>query len=118
PMLVQLPFLWALFRVLHEFPESLDPSFLIWNLAEPAGNPYYILPVLAGVTTYLQTMMAMTDPSQKLMMTIMPVFIGWLSIQFPAGLVLYWTVSNVFSIGQQYVINQHMAAAKNGGGAK
>ena len=118
PLLIQLPFLWALFWVLRDFPESLNPNFLIWNLAEEAKDPLYILPILAGVTTYIQMMMAMTDPSQKLMMTIMPIFIGWLSVQFPAGLVLYWTVSNIFSIGQQYLINQQMAAAKSQEGAK
>lgn len=115
PLLVQLPFLWALFWALNNFPEQLDPHFLVWNLSEPAGTPYYILPILAGVTTYVQMLLSMTDPNQKVMMAIMPVFIGWLSISFPAGLVLYWTVSNVFSIGQQYLINQKMAAAKQGG---
>lgn len=118
PMLVQLPFLWALFWVLREFPEGLDPHFLVWNLAEAASEPLFILPALAGLTTYLQmTMTTGTDQSQKVMMTIMPIFIGWLSISFPAGLVLYWTVSNVFSIGQQYLVNKQMAAG-NPGGAK
>lgn len=116
PMLVQLPFLWALFWVLREFPEGLDPHFLVWNLAEAASEPLFLLPALAGLTTYIQ--MAMTtgsDQSQKVMMTIMPIFIGWLSISFPAGLVLYWTVSNVFSIGQQYLVNKQMEAGSPGG---
>ena len=115
PLLVQLPFLWALFWALNDFPEQLDPHFLIWNLSEPAATPYYILPILAGLTTYFQMLLSMSDPNQKAMMAVMPVFIGWLSVSFPAGLVLYWTVSNVFSIGQQYLINQKMAAAKQGG---
>lgn len=115
PLLVQLPFLWALFWVLREFPDTLNPEFFIWNLKEAAAEPLYILPILAGVTTYLQMMLSMTDPSQKIMMTIMPVFIAWLSVSFPAGLVLYWTVSNVFSIGQQYLVNQQMAAGNQGG---
>lgn len=116
PMLVQLPFLWALFWVLREFPEGLDPHFLVWNLAEAASEPLFILPALAGLTTYIQmTMTTGSDQSQKVMMTIMPIFIGWLSISFPAGLVLYWTVSNVFSIGQQYLVNKQMAAGSPGG---
>lgn len=116
PMLVQLPFLWALFWVLREFPEGLDPHFLVWNLAEAASEPLFILPALAGLTTYIQmTMTTGSDQSQKVMMTIMPIFIGWLSISFPAGLVLYWTVSNVFSIGQQYLVNKQMEAGSPGG---
>lgn len=120
PLLVQLPFLWALFWVLREFPSNLDPHFLIWNLSAQAREPLFILPALAALTTYFQMSMAMTDPNQRVMMFIMPLFIGWLSsTDFPAGLVLYWVVSNIFSIGQQYMVNQHMEAAKGTkGGAK
>lgn len=110
PMLIQLPFLWALFRVLQEFPLA-QREFLMWDLAAP--DPLYILPILSGLTTYGQMMLTATgDSSQKAMMLIMPIFLTWISTQFPAGLVLYWTVSNVFSIVQQYVINKQLAAAK------
>ncbi|MBO8141055.1 MAG: YidC/Oxa1 family membrane protein insertase [Firmicutes bacterium] len=113
PVLVQLPILWALFFVLREFPLE-QRQFLIWDLAGPAGEPYWILPLLSGLTTYGQMMLSATDPSQRAMMFIMPVFLVWVSVQFPAGLVLYWVVSNVFSMGQQYVINRQLAAAKKG----
>jgi len=114
PVLVQLPFLWALFRVLQDFPLE-QRHFLIWDLAGPAGEPLWILPLLSGATTYLQMMQTATgDQTQKAMMLIMPVFLTWISVQFPAGLVLYWVVSNVFSIGQQYLINKQLAAAKKG----
>ncbi|MFS8542618.1 MAG: YidC/Oxa1 family membrane protein insertase [Limnochordales bacterium] len=113
PVLIQLPFLWALFRVLQDFPlEQRD--FLIWDLAGPAGEPLWILPILSGLTTYGQMMLTSTDPSQRAMMLIMPLFLTWISIQFPAGLVLYWVVSNLFSIGQQYLINKQLEAAKKG----
>ena len=94
PMVVQLPFLWA---------TSLS-----------APDPLYILPVLSAVTTYLQMIMTSADASQKSMMYIMPVFIGYISINFPAGLVIYWVVSNLFSMGQQYVIAQRMSPQKGG----
>jgi len=114
PVLIQLPFLWALFRVLQDFPLE-QRQFLIWDLAGPAGEPLWILPLLSGLTTYGQMMLTATgDQSQKAMMLVMPVFLTWISIQFPAGLVLYWVVSNLFSIGQQYVINKQLAAAKKG----
>ncbi|REJ34305.1 MAG: hypothetical protein DIU82_09260 [Bacillota bacterium] len=112
PVLVQLPFLWALFRVLQDFPLE-QRQFLLWDLAET--DPFYILPVLSGVTTYAQMRMTATgDPTQRAMLLIMPVFLMWISAQFDAGLVLYWVVSNLFSIGQQYLINKQLAAAKKG----
>lgn len=112
PVLVQLPFLWALFRVLQDFPLE-QRQFLLWDLAEK--DPFYILPVLSGVTTYAQMRMTATgDPTQRAMLLIMPVFLMWISAQFDAGLVLYWVVSNLFSIGQQYLINKQLAAAKKG----
>jgi len=112
PVLVQLPFLWALFRVLKDFPLE-QRQFLLWDLAEK--DPFYILPVLSGVTTYAQMRMTATgDPTQRAMLLIMPVFLMWISAQFDAGLVLYWVVSNLFSIGQQYLINKQLAAAKKG----
>lgn len=112
PVLVQLPFLWALFRVLKDFPLE-QRQFLLWDLAEK--DPFYILPVLSGVTTYAQMRMTATgDPTQRAMLLIMPVFLMWISARFDAGLVLYWVVSNLFSIGQQYLINKQLAAAKKG----
>lgn len=117
PLLIQFPFLIALFHVLRTYGfEGHDPHFLIWNLTEK--DPYYILPILSGVTTYLQSLVTITDPSQKVILYIMPVFIAWISIGFPAGLVLYWVTSNVFSIGQQYLLMKQVPGAKGGASAK
>lgn len=134
PVLVQLPFLWALFAVLRDISALLpdqDPSFLFWNLTTAAQElggladlnvsylSYLILPLLAGATTYLQMQLtsAGAEPSQRTMMMIMPVFLFYISTNFPAGLVLYWVISNVFGIGQQYVINRQLEAANKGEGA-
>lgn len=111
PMLVQLPFLWALFAVLREF--DFGTGFL-WLTSLSAPDPLYILPVLSAVTTYLQMVMTSADASQKTMMFIMPAFIGYISINFPAGLVIYWVVSNIFSMAQQYIIAQRMSPQKGG----
>ncbi len=111
PMLVQLPFLWALFAVLREF--DFGTGFLwLTSLSDP--DPFYVLPVLSAVTTYIQMVMTSADASQKSMMFIMPVFIGYISINFPAGLVIYWVVSNLFSMAQQYVIAQRMSPQEGG----
>ena len=114
PILVQMPFLFALFTVLREFPEDfpVSPQFLFWDLSAP--DPTYLLPIISGLTTYVMMNMTMTDPSQKAIMMIMPVFIAWISIQFPAGLVLYWVVSNVFSIAQQHFIMKGGPITKGG----
>jgi YidC/Oxa1 family membrane protein insertase len=119
PALVQAPILIALYWVIFGAQKSFhltDLHFLwIHDLSKAASSAdgFFILPILAGLTTYIQTKMmtptgAIQDPTQAAMtrnMTmIMPVFIGFISLNFPAALALYWVVSNLFSIGQQYFI--------------
>lgn len=114
PILLQLPILLALFRALQAPIYTDTPMFLGLNLSLPnpetgalaLGVAYWILPALAAVTTYLQTLVTMPpsdDPSQKMMLYFMPLLIGWFSLQFSSGLSLYWVVSNVFSIIQGYL---------------
>ncbi|NLV91396.1 MAG: membrane protein insertase YidC [Firmicutes bacterium] len=114
PMLLQLPVLFALFAVLRSYEFT---SGFLWLTSLSAPDPYYILPILSAVTTYLQTMLTSTDQSQKAMTLIMPVFIGYISLNFPSGLVLYWVVSNIFSAVQQYVLNKQLSVAQEGGKA-
>ena len=114
PMLLQLPILWAFFRVLRELPYGEASKFLgVWVLSEP--DKLFILPLLAALTTYFQSKMTPTaDSSQKSMLIVMPIMIGIFSISFPSGLVLYWITSNVFSIVQQAWLNK-MYPVKQGG---
>lgn len=117
PLLIQFPFLIALFQVLNNYTfEGADPHFIIWELNQP--DPFYILPLLSAATTYVQISMTTADQSQKAMTIIMPIFIGWISINFPSGLVLYWVVSNLFSIVQQYFLMKDTGGAKGGATAK
>ena len=124
PALIQSPILIALFYVIRDAHQTLpihDFKFLGISLdhtALQAGQfvPLAVLlPILAGLTTFVQTKMmtppggmATQDATQAAMtqnMTlILPVFIGFISLQFAAALALYWVVSNLFSIGQQYFI--------------
>lgn len=105
PMIIQLPILLAFFRVLRELEFSEASNFLgFWNLSAPDST--LIFPILAAVTTYLQSKMISTDPSQKTMAMMMPIMIFVFSWKLPSGLVLYWIASNVFSIAQQYWINK------------
>src|SRR5690554_6241 len=104
PMLVQLPILWAFFAVLREIPADGATFLGLWVLSE--ADPYYVFPVVAALTTFLQSKMTATDPSQKSMLIVMPIMILFFSLSLPSGLVLYWITSNVFSIVQQAWINE------------
>jgi YidC/Oxa1 family membrane protein insertase len=119
PLLIQFPFLIALFRLLqapetYGFVLSEESLRFLWiaNLNKP--DAFYILPILAGVTTYIQSKMTTTDPSQSTMTIVMSFFIAWMSSRFAAGLALYWVVSNVFQIAQQFVMSKSVAATKEG----
>lgn len=114
PLLIQMPILIALYQALNNFPYA-NPAHakFLWvtNLSVP--DPFYGLAILSGATTYvLQKMTTNTaDQTQKTMLTIMPIFIGWMSTNFPAGLALYWVVLNLVGIAQQYFINKNYEGA-------
>ncbi len=112
PMLIQLPFLTGIFYAIQDFSYASQPSFLwIGNLA--GSDPSFVLPVLAAVTTYVSSRQTMTDTSaqNKAMLFGMPLFIGYMTLHFPAGLGLYWVVGNVIQIVQQLVLYRRPAAA-------
>ncbi len=121
PMLLQIPVFFALYRVLlnaDELQGAVWISGWIDNLA--IADPYYILPVLMGVSMWFQQKITpnnFTDPLQEKIFQWFPVIMAGMFIimPFPSGLVLYWVVNNLFTIGQQYVINnaykKHKAAA-------
>lgn len=106
PLVIQFPILIGLFNVLRTY--EFSSGFLWLDLSAP--DPYYILPILSAVTTYTQMMQTSTgDSSQRMMMILMPIFIGWISLSFPGGLVLYWVVSNLLGMLQQWFIARRMA---------
>jgi len=106
PLLLQIPFLWAFFRMLYSYEPLIGAPFL-WLSDLSLPDPTYILPVLAAVTTYWQSKImspAGVDASQQTMLYMMPIFLGWLASQYAAGLSLYWVVSNLLGILQQYLM--------------
>ncbi|HHW91361.1 MAG TPA: membrane protein insertase YidC [Firmicutes bacterium] len=110
PLLLQFPILIALFRVLQTMEYTGGGVFIrgwINDLSVP--DPYYILPVLAAVTTYITQKQVATDPKQAQMMMFMPLLIGWFATRFPAGLALYWVASNIFGIIQHYLAGGQLA---------
>jgi membrane protein insertase Oxa1/YidC/SpoIIIJ len=75
-------------------------------------DPYYILVILMVATMFLSTKMTTTDPSQSKIMYAMPVVFGFISWQFPAGILVYWVTTNIWSIGQQWIVNKIISKQK------
>jgi YidC/Oxa1 family membrane protein insertase len=117
PMLIQFPFLIALYFALQGSIELRHAPFFLWirDLSAPeelfsvAGVPIRLLPLMMGASMVLQQRLSPTagvDPQQKQMMTWMSVMFIFLFYQFPSGLVLYWFVSNLLGIAQQFWVNR------------
>jgi len=116
PMLIQMPFLIAIFFAIRDYQYLQQPDFL-WmkNLADP--DPSHVLPVLSALTTWISQKQTTTDTSQqsKMMMIFMPLFIGYIGLSFPGGLVLYWVAGNIIQIIQQWWTYRSKPAASQGG---
>ncbi|MBN2654397.1 MAG: membrane protein insertase YidC, partial [Nitrospirae bacterium] len=114
PMLVQVPVFFALFKVLGVSIELRHAPFMLWVQDLSTKDPYYVLPILMGVTMFLQQKMTPStmDPKQQKIMLFMPIIFTFLFFTFPSGLVLYWLVSNILSIIQQYFVNKKLEAQK------
>ncbi|MEZ0149213.1 MAG: membrane protein insertase YidC [Candidatus Reddybacter sp.] len=108
PMLIQMPVFIALYWVLNESVELRHTPFIFWLTDLSQKDPYYVLPVLNGISMFvLQTLQpAPPDPMQAKVMRLMPVAFSFFFMFFPAGLVLYWTVNSILSIAQQWTITR------------
>ena len=110
PMLLQLPFLWAFYKVLAVSIEMRGAHwFWVTDLSQPETLAIHMLPVLVVVTQFLTTKMTPSpgmDPSQQKMMLVMPLIFGYMFYFASAGLVLYWLTSNVVAVAQQWALNR------------
>lgn len=108
PMLLQIPVFFALYKVLLIALELRNAPFMLWITDLSAKDPYYILPVVMGVTMVIQQKMTPTslDPRQNKIMMFMPVVFTFMFLNFASGLVLYWLVNNILSIVQQFYTNK------------
>jgi YidC/Oxa1 family membrane protein insertase len=119
PMLLTLPFLFAFYAMLGQAIEIKGESF--WWIPDLAlRDPFFVTPALMGISMFWQQKMTPTtaDPTQQKIMMFMPVMITVTMLFAPAGLVIYWFVSNVWSIGQQYVTNMLIGPPKPAVAAK
>jgi YidC/Oxa1 family membrane protein insertase len=105
PMVVQIPFFIALFNILYTTIELRQAPFFGWITDLSDKDPWYVLPVLMGVTMFVQQRMQPTtmDPTQAKIMLFLPLVFTFFFLAFPAGLVLYWMTNNTLTILQQYV---------------
>ena len=106
PMLLQIPVFIALYHALFFSIELRGAPFIGWIKDLSVADPYYVTPVLMGMTMFLQQKMtpSVGDPVQQKIMMFLPVLFTFLFISFPAGLVIYWTINNLLTIAQQYYI--------------
>ncbi len=114
PILVQIPVFIALYWVLLASVELRNAPFIFWIHDLSARDPYYVLPVLMGLSMIVQSWLSPTppDPVQAKIMKIMPVVFSVFFFFFPAGLVLYWLVNNILSILQQWQITRVIERSK------
>ncbi len=111
PLLLQMPIFLALYWVLLESVELRHADFIFWITDLSVADPYYVLPILTGASMFLLQRlqpMTITDPLQQKIMTYMPVAMSIFFFFFPAGLVLYWLVSNVITLVQAKIIYASM----------
>ncbi|OSN07317.1 membrane protein insertase YidC [Lonsdalea iberica] len=107
PLLIQMPIFLALYYMLMGSVELRHAPFALWIHDLSAQDPYYVLPILMGLTMFFIQKMSpttVTDPMQQKIMTYMPVIFTVFFLWFPSGLVLYYIVSNLVTIAQQQLI--------------
>lgn len=111
PLLLQMPIFLALYWVLMESVELRHADFVLWITDLSTKDPYFVLPILTGASMYLLQKLqptTITDPMQQKIMQWMPVAMSVFFLWFPAGLVLYWLVSNVITLVQAKIIYASM----------
>jgi len=119
PMLLQLPILYAFYSLLSTAIELRGAPWILWIKDLAVHDPYYVLPILMGVTQFLQVKLAPQagDPMQRRLFMMMPIVFTFLFLPSPSGLVLYWLTNNILTILQQGVYNRLQGRAVPGGPA-
>jgi YidC/Oxa1 family membrane protein insertase len=112
PLLIQMPIFWAIFSVLKNSIELRAANLAFWITDLSQKDQFYILPVVMGISMFIQQKLTITDPKQKMMIYMMPVIFTILFAQWPSGLVLYWTTFNVIGIFEQLKVKSIVEAEK------
>jgi YidC/Oxa1 family membrane protein insertase len=111
PMIIQIPIFFALYKALLVSVELKGSPFIFWITDLSAKDPYYITPIIMGITMFIQQKMTPStmDPMQQKLFLFMPIIFTFLFLNFPSGLVIYWLTNNILSIAQQYYINKKIS---------
>ena len=114
PILVQIPVFIALYWMLLETVEMRQAPFMLWIKDLSTADPYYVLPVMMGISMFVQQRLNPTplDPIQARVMMLLPLIFSVFFAFFPSGLVLYWVVNNILSISQQWYITRIVISEK------
>lgn len=113
PVMIQMPIIMAFYYAIGRTTEIAEHSFLWFSLGQ--SDPYFILPVVAAITTFIQTRVTLTpdiQPQMKMVMNIMPVFILIAGLTLPSALALYWVIGNLFGIGQGLFLKKRLKNLK------
>lgn len=111
PLLIQMPIFIALYWTLMESTELRHAPFILWITDLSVYDPYFVTPILYGITMFFIQKMSPTpvnDPVQKKVIMAMPLVFTFMFCTFPAGLTIYWLVSNIFTIFQQVIIYKQL----------
>jgi len=113
PILLQMPVFLALYWTLMESVELRQAPFFLWIHDLSAMDPYFILPILMGISMFLTQRMQPEppDPVQAKVFKFMPIMFTFFFLWFPSGLVLYWLVNNILSILQQVYVTRQLEKA-------
>ncbi|WP_227369268.1 membrane protein insertase YidC [Halomonas sp. M20] len=108
PILIQMPVFIALYWMLMESVELRHAPFILWIEDLSMKDPYFVLPILMGISMFVQQLLNPTppDPMQAKIMKMLPIIFTFFFLWFPAGLVIYWIVNNTISIIQQWIITR------------
>jgi len=108
PILIQIPVFIALYNVLLNAIELRHAPFIFWISDLSSKDPYYITPIIMGITMYIQQKLSPStlDPMQAKIMLLLPIIFTIMFMGFPSGLVIYWIANNIFTIIQQIIDNK------------
>ncbi|GAB2787854.1 membrane protein insertase YidC [Halomonas shantousis] len=117
PIVIQMPVFIALYWMLMESVELRHAPFMLWIDDLSVQDPYFVLPIIMGLTMFVQQQLNPTppDPMQAKIMKMLPIIFTFFFLWFPAGLVLYWITNNTLSIIQQYFITRRIENDPNAG---
>jgi YidC/Oxa1 family membrane protein insertase len=117
PLLIQMPIFFALYAILETTIKFRGAPFILWVKDLSYRDPYFILPILMGITMFLQQKIMGTQQAQgqqKMLSYMMPIFLTFIFLRLPSGIVLYWFSYNIFSIAQTIYLKREIKEKDKG----